>query len=320
MEATLEKGKTKQRFADEILRLKREKNAIILAHFYQAGEIQDLADYVGDSLGLSQQAAQTQADIIVFAGVHFMAETAKILSPEKKVLLPDLEAGCSLADSCTAEGLRAVKESNPDHIIISYINCSAEVKAMSDIICTSSNAEKIVRSVPQNQPILFIPDINLGRYVKKITGRKMLLWNGACEIHDDFSMDKIKELKRQHPKAKILAHPECSQQILAQADYIGSTAALLNFSKKDMAKEYVVVTEEGILHQMRKASPHKLFLPAPLVTHTECACGKCPYMKVNTLEKLYLCLKNETPEILLSAQIIEDARKPIIKMLELSKV
>lgn len=301
---------------EEIERLKKEKNAIVLAHYYQEPDIQDVADYIGDSLGLSQQAAKTDADIIVFAGVHFMAETAKILSPQKKVLLPDLKAGCSLADSAPPELFRKFKEKHPDHLVISYINCSAGIKALSDIICTSSNAEKIIESVPTDQPIIFAPDRNLGAYLAKKTGRNMLLWNGACMVHEIFSLEKISRLKIRHPKAKVLAHPECEAAVLEIADYIGSTTGILNFSKKDDAKEYIVVTETGILHQMQKENPGKTFIPAP--PNNACACNDCPHMKLNTLEKLYLCMEYEEPEITMNEQLRIAAKKPIERMLEIS--
>nr|WP_261387275.1 quinolinate synthase NadA [Chitinophaga pinensis] len=300
----------------EIERLKKEKNAIVLAHYYQEPDIQDVADYIGDSLGLSQQAAKTDADMIVFAGVHFMAETAKILSPQKKVLLPDLKAGCSLADSAPPELFRKFKEKHPDHLVISYINCSAGIKALSDIICTSSNAEKIIESVPKDQPIIFAPDRNLGAYLSKKTGRDMLLWNGACMVHEIFSLEKITKLKIRHPKAKVIAHPECEAAVLEIADYIGSTTGLLNFSKKDDAKEYIVVTETGILHQMQKENPFKTFIPAP--PNNACACNDCPHMKLNTLEKLYLCMEYEEPEITMNEQLRIAAKKPIERMLEIS--
>jgi quinolinate synthase len=300
----------------EIERLKKEKNAIVLAHYYQEPDIQDVADYIGDSLGLSQQAAKTDADIIVFAGVHFMAETAKILSPQKKVLLPDLKAGCSLADSAPPELFRKFKEKHPDHLVISYINCSAGIKALSDIICTSSNAEKIIDSVPKDQPIIFAPDRNLGAYLAKKTGRDMLLWNGACMVHEIFSLEKITKLKVRHPKAKVIAHPECEAAVLEIADYIGSTTGLLKFSQKDDAQEYIVVTETGILHQMQKENPSKTFIPAP--PNNSCACNDCPHMKLNTLEKLYLCMEYEEPEITMNEQLRIAAKKPIERMLEIS--
>lgn len=300
----------------EINRLKKEKNAILLAHYYQEPDIQDVADYIGDSLGLSQQAAATDADIIVFAGVHFMAETAKILCPEKKVLLPDLRAGCSLADSAPTEAFRRFKQEHPGHVVISYINCTAEVKALSDIICTSSNAEKIIESLPEDQPIIFAPDRNLGAYLNKKTGRNMVLWNGSCQVHEIFSANKITRLKVRHPEAKVIAHPECEEVILAMADFIGSTTALLNYTRRDPARVFIVATETGILHQMEKDSPEKTFIPAP--PDNNCACNDCPHMKLNTLEKLYLCMAYEAPEIHMEASLIEAARKPIERMLEIS--
>ena len=299
-----------------IQKLKKEKNAVLLAHYYQEGDIQDVADFIGDSLGLAQEAAKTKADIIVFAGVHFMAETAKILNPHKKVLLPDLNAGCSLADSCPPAKFAAFKAQHPGHIVISYINCSAEIKALSDIICTSSNAEKIVRSLPENQEIIFAPDKNLGRYISKQTGRKMVLWDGSCMVHEIFSLEKITRLKAKHPGAKFIAHPECEEAVLQLADFIGSTTALLNFTKKDSAQTYIVGTETGILHQMEKESPEKTFIPAPPTNN--CACNDCPHMKLNTLEKLYICLRDESPEITMSPELIEASAKPIRRMLELS--
>jgi quinolinate synthase len=301
---------------EEIEKLKKEKNAIILAHYYQDGDIQDIADYIGDSLGLAQQAEKTKADTIVFAGVHFMAETAKILNPDKKVLLPDLRAGCSLADSCPPEEFAQFKFKHPDHLVISYINCTAEIKALSDIICTSSNAEQIVRSLPESQKIIFAPDKNLGAYINKKTGRDMVLWNGACMVHEIFSLEKIIKLKAQHPDAKFIAHPECESDLLSIADFIGSTTALLNYSAKDPATKFIVATETGILHQMQKSSPHKTFIPAP--PNNNCACNDCPHMKLNTLEKLYICLKHETPEILMEAELIQKALKPIRRMLDIS--
>jgi quinolinate synthase len=306
-----------QEYIDEINRLRKEKNAIILAHYYQLPEIQDIADFVGDSLGLSQEAYNTNAEIIVFAGVHFMAETAKILNPGKKVLLPDLEAGCSLADSCPAKDFMKFKEKYPDHIVISYINCSAEVKALSDIICTSSNAVKIVESLPKERKIIFAPDRNLGNYVNLKTRRNMVLWEGSCEVHDVIKTEAIINLKVDHPDAKLIAHPECKAVILQMADFIGSTTALLNFTQKDPAKEFIVATETGILHQMQKSSPDKKFYVVP--TDETCSCNDCPYMKLNTLPKLLNCLKNESPEIQLSEKLMDEARKPILRMLELSK-
>ncbi|MEO6488834.1 MAG: quinolinate synthase NadA [Ferruginibacter sp.] len=300
----------------EIEKLKKEKNAIILAHYYQEPDIQDVADYIGDSLGLSQRAASTEADIIVFAGVHFMAETAKILNPVKKVLLPDLNAGCSLSDSAPPALFKAFKDKNPDHLVITYINCSAGMKALSDIICTSSNAQKIVESLPPEQPIIFAPDKNLGAYINKKTGRNMLLWNGACIVHEIFSLEKITRLKIRHPEAKVIAHPECEEPVLAVADYIGSTTGLLKYSKESTSKQFIVATETGILHQMQKASPEKTFIPAP--PNNNCACNDCPYMKLNTLEKLYLCMKYEMPEILMDETLRIAAKKPIDRMLEIS--
>ncbi|MBC6492833.1 quinolinate synthase NadA [Flavihumibacter stibioxidans] len=301
----------------EIERLKKEKNAIILAHYYQEPDIQDVADYIGDSLGLAQQAEKTTADMIVFAGVHFMAETAKILNPTKKVLLPDLKAGCSLADSAPADLFSAFKKQHPDHIVISYINCSAEIKALSDIICTSGNAEKIIESVPVDQPIIFAPDKNLGAFLNKKTGRNMVLWNGACMVHEIFSLEKITRLKVRHPNAKLIAHPECEDPLLRIADFIGSTTQLLKYTQQDNANEYIVATETGILHQMQKASPEKTFIPAP--PDNSCACNDCPHMKLNTLEKLYLCMKYEKPEILMDENLRLAAKKPIDRMLEISR-
>jgi len=300
----------------EIEKLKKEKNTIILAHYYQEPDIQDIADFIGDSLGLAQAAVKTQADIIVFAGVHFMAETAKILNPAKKVLLPDLNAGCSLSDSAPPALFKVFKERHPNHLVISYINCSAGIKALSDIICTSSNAQKIVESLPATQPVIFAPDRNLGAYINKQTGRNMVLWNGACMVHEIFSLEKITKLKIRHPQAKIIAHPECESSLLAIADFIGSTTALLTFSEKDPAQEFIVVTETGILHQMQKNSPTKTFIPAP--PDNNCACNDCPHMKLNTLEKLYLCMKYELPEIIMDETLRIQAKKPIDKMLEIS--
>lgn len=301
---------------EEIEKLKKEKNAVVLAHYYQEGDIQDIADYIGDSLGLAQQAEKTSADMIVFAGVHFMAETAKILNPKKKVVLPDLKAGCSLADSAPPELFKKFLDKHPDHVVISYINCSAGIKALSDIICTSSNAPYIVESVPKDQPIIFAPDKNLGAYLIKKTGRDMLLWNGACMVHEIFSLEKIMKLKVRYPKAKIVAHPECEEHILKVADFVGSTTGILKFTQNDDGKEYIVATETGILHQMQKQSPDKLFIPAP--PNNSCACNDCPYMKLNTLEKLYLCMKYEQPEILMEEELRLAAKKPIDRMLEIS--
>jgi quinolinate synthase len=300
----------------EIERLKKEKNAIILAHYYQEPDIQDVADFIGDSLGLAQAAEKTDADIIVFAGVHFMAETAKILNPAKKVLLPDLKAGCSLSDSAPPALFKLFKDKHPDHLVITYINCSAGMKALSDIICTSSNAQKIIESLPADQPIIFAPDRNLGAYINKQTGRNMLLWNGACMVHEIFSLEKITKLKVRHPKAKVIAHPECEAPVLAIADYIGSTTGLLKFTEKDDAQEYIVVTETGILHQMQKNNPGKTFIPAP--PNNSCACNDCPHMKLNTLEKLYLCMEYELPEIIMDEELRLAAKKPIQRMLDIS--
>ena len=300
----------------EIKQLKKQKNAVILAHYYQEPDIQDIADYIGDSLGLAQNAAKTSADVIVFAGVHFMAETAKILNPEKKVLLPDLNAGCSLSDSCPPELFAQFKEKHPDHLVITYINCSAGMKALSDIICTSSNARKIVESLPKDQKIIFAPDKNLGAYINKVTGRNMLLWNGACMVHEIFSLEKIIKLKNRNPGALVIAHPECEDKVLKVADFIGSTTELLKFAKTENNKVFIVATESGILHQMQLQAPDKTFLAAP--PDNACACNDCPHMKLNTLEKLYTCLKYEQPELLLTAELIEKARKPIDRMLELS--
>lgn len=300
-----------------IERLKKEKNAIVLAHYYQEADIQDAADYIGDSLGLAQQAEKTTADIIVFAGVHFMAETAKILNPTKKVLLPDLKAGCSLADSAPADLFSRFKDKHPGHIVISYINCTADIKALSDIICTSSNAEKIIESVPVDQPIIFAPDKNLGAYLNKKTGRNMVLWNGACMVHEIFSLEKITRLKVRHPEAKLIAHPECEDPLLRIADYIGSTTQLLKYTQQDSASEYIVATETGILHQMQKSSPTKSFIPAP--PDNSCACNDCPHMKLNTLEKLYLCMEYETPEIQMEENLRLAAKKPIDRMLAISR-
>jgi len=302
---------------EEIEKLKKEKNAIILAHYYQEADIQDIADYIGDSLGLSQQAASTDADIIVFAGVHFMAETAKMLSPSKKVILPDLKAGCSLADSCPPHLFRKFKEKHPDHKVVSYINCTAELKTLTDVCCTSTNAIHIINSFPEDQPIIFAPDINLGRYLKKQTGREnMILWNGSCMVHEIFSHEKITKLQLRHPDAKFIAHPECEEHILDIADYIGSTSGLLRYTKENPATEFIVATESGILHQMIKASPHKTFIPAP--PNNACACNDCPHMKLNTLEKLYISMKYETPEITLPQWVIDDGVKSINRMLEIS--
>ena len=302
----------------EIEKLKKEKNAIILAHYYQIDEIQDIADFVGDSLALSQQAAKTDADIIVFAGVHFMAETAKILSPDKKVLLPDLNAGCSLADSAPTESFKKFKELHPDHIVISYVNTTAELKALTDIVCTSTNAKQIVESLPEDAKIIFAPDKNLGNYINSITGRNMLLWNGACHVHEQFSLEKIVKLKVENPDAKIIAHPECEKPVLLLADHIGSTSSLLKYTDTKDINKFIVATEAGIIHQMKIANPDKTFIPAPPNDST-CACNDCMYMKMNTLKKLYLCMKYELPEITLEEELRVKAEKPIRKMLEISE-
>jgi quinolinate synthase len=303
---------------EEIQRLKREKNAIILAHYYQTSDIQEIADYVGDSLGLSQQAAETNAAIIVFAGVHFMAETAKILSPKKKVLLPDLNAGCSLADSCPPEAFKQLKDKHPNHTVITYVNCSAEIKAMTDIVCTSSNALKIVESIPKEQPIIFAPDKNLGKYIMKQTGREMLLWDGSCIVHEAFSLDKLIELYKEHPKAIIIAHPESEEHILETASYVGSTAGMINYVKLHPKEKFIVATEAGILHKMQQEVPEAILIPAPAEENNTCACSECAFMKVNTLQKLHDCLLNESPQIEISSKIREKALTPIKRMLELS--
>lgn len=300
----------------EINKMKKEKNAIILAHYYQESEIQDVADYIGDSLGLSQKAAETEADMIVFAGVHFMAETAKMLSPQKKVVLPDLKAGCSLADSCPPALFAKFKEKYPNHIVVSYINCTAELKTLTDICCTSTNAVQIIESIPKDQPIIFAPDKNLGAYLIKKTGRDMVLWNGACMVHEIFSLEKITKLKIRHPEAKLIAHPECEANILEIADYIGSTSGLLKYTKENPASEFIVVTEAGIIHQMQKASPNKTFIPAP--PNNNCACNECPFMRLNTMEKLYLCMKYELPEVKLSDYVIQKGKASIERMMEIS--
>jgi quinolinate synthase len=301
----------------KIEKLKKEKNAVILAHYYQVAEIQDIADFIGDSLQLSQKAAETEADIIVFAGVHFMAETAKILSPSKKVLLPDLDAGCSLAASAPEKEFSDFVKKHPDHKVITYINCTAAVKTWSDVIVTSSNAVKIVESFPKDQKLIFAPDKNLGAYINGLTGRDMLLWDGACEVHETIRTESILKLKLEHPDAKLIAHPECKRPVLILADFVGSTAAMLDFTAKDSCKKFIVATETGIIHQMQKLSADKQFIVVP--SDETCACNDCPYMKLNTLEKLYLCMLNEKPEITLSEEVIEKAKKPILRMLELSK-
>jgi quinolinate synthase len=326
--ALAEKELTKKGFLDlevdptldlvaEINRLKKEKNAVILGHYYQDSEIQDIADFIGDSLQLSQQAAKTDADMIVFAGVHFMAETAKMLSPNKKVLLPDLKAGCSLADSAPAHLFKKFKDAHPNHVVVSYVNCTAELKTLTDICCTSSNAVQIIESIPKDQPIIFAPDKNLGAYLVKKTGRDMVLWNGACMVHEIFSVEKITKLMHRHPNALMIAHPECEAPLLEKAHYIGSTSGMLKFTQQNPATEFIVATEAGILHQMQLASPNKTFIPAPPTNN--CACNECPYMRLNTLEKLYLCLKYELPEIVLSERVIREGRQCIDRMLDISE-
>lgn len=306
-------------YAKEIRELKKKKNAVILAHYYTYGEVQEVADFVGDSLALSEMAARTDADIIVFAGVHFMAETAKVLSPEKKVLIPDPAAGCSLAESCPVDKFAEFKAKHPGHKVVSYVNTTVGVKALTDICCTSSNALKIVRSLPADQPVIFAPDRNLGDWIRKQTGREnMVLWDGACHVHEEFSLAAILDLKKQHPEAKVLAHPECKAPILMVADYVGSTAGILNFCSTDPSKEYIVVTESGILHQMMKAHPEKTFIPAPPLDST-CGCNNCEFMKMVTLEKIYECLRDEQPEIVIDEQVRGQALGSITRMLELSK-
>ncbi|WP_439131166.1 quinolinate synthase NadA [Polaribacter sp.] len=306
-------------YVEEILRLKKEKNAVLLAHYYQIDEIQEIADFVGDSLALAQQAAKTDADVIVFAGVHFMAETAKILNPYKKVLLPDLLAGCSLADSCPPEEFSAFKAKHPNHVVVTYINCSAEIKALSDYVCTSSNARKIIDAIPKNQPIIFAPDRNLGDYLNKETGREMLLWDGACMVHEAFSMEKLIDLYKEHPDAELIAHPESEAHMLKVAKYIGSTSGLLNHVRNSDKQKFIVATEAGILFQMMQENPDKTIIPAPAKEDNTCACSECAYMKMNTLKKLYLCLKHELPNIEVDAELCKKAIVPIQRMLEISK-
>ncbi len=301
----------------EIQKLKKEKNALILAHFYQIPEIQEIADFVGDSLGLAQKAAEVDVDMIVFAGVHFMAETAKMLNPETLVVLPDLEAGCSLADSCPENDFREFKKKYPDHIVISYINTTAAIKTLTDIVCTSGNAVQIVESLPKDQKIIFAPDKNLGGYINRVTGRNMVLWNGTCEVHDILTTEAIIKMKEDNPDASIIAHPECNAPVLELADYIGSTTGMIKFTQSDTNERYIVATESGIIHQMQKLSPEKEFLIVP--SDSTCNCNDCPYMKLNTLEKLYLALKNETPAINMDADVMEKATKPILKMLDISR-
>jgi quinolinate synthase len=303
---------------EKIIALKKAKNAVILAHYYQEPAIQDIADYVGDSLGLSQQVVQVNADIILFAGVHFMAETAKILNPSKKVILPDVNAGCSLADSCPPEAFQAFKAQHPNHLVITYVNCSAEIKALSDIVCTSSNALKIVASLPVDQPIIFAPDKNLGHYINAKTGRNMLLWDGSCVVHEAFSLDKLLTLYKEHPDAKIVAHPESEAHILETANYIGSTAGMIDFVKKDPNSKFIIATEAGILHKMTQEVPDKILIPAPSIEDNTCACSECAFMKVNTLQKVYDCLLNESPEIIVPETIRQKALLPIERMLKLS--
>ncbi|MBL4669486.1 MAG: quinolinate synthase NadA [Flavobacteriales bacterium] len=302
----------------EIERLKKDKNAVILAHYYQQEEIQDIADYIGDSLGLSQEAAATNADVILFAGVHFMGETAKILSPDKKVIIPDLNAGCSLADSAPTDKFEAFLKQYPNHTVVSYINCSAEIKALSDIICTSSNAVKVVNSLPKNEKIIFAPDINLGRYVAKKTDRNLVLWDGACEVHIEISADKLKLLLGKYPNSKLIAHPECQQDVLDEADFIGSTTALLKYVAENDAPEFIVATEVGIIHKMKQAAPNKTIIPAPIHANNTCACSECPYMKLNTLEKIHASLTHLQPEIFVPEETRLKALKSVNRMLELS--
>ena len=302
---------------EEIKKLAREKNAVILAHYYQQSDIQDIADIIGDSLDLSRKAAETQADIILFAGVHFMAETAKILAPEKKVLIPDQNAGCSLADSCLPNLFEEFHQQHPDHLVVTYVNTSAAIKALSDICCTSTNALSIIKQIPEDQKIIFAPDRNLGNYINSMTGRDMLVWDGACHVHEEFSLEKILELKNEYPEAKIIAHPECQKPILIVSDFVGSTSALLRFASQDAATSYIVATESGILHQMRKASPAKTFIPAPPKDST-CACNDCSFMKLHTLKKIYLTLLHEWPEVTVEEDIRIRAEKPIRRMLEMS--
>ena len=306
-------------YIKEIIRLKKEKNAVLLAHYYQIDEIQELADFVGDSLALAQKAAETDADMIVFAGVHFMAETAKILNPDKKVILPDLLAGCSLADSCPPEKFADFKKQHPNHKVVTYINCSAEIKALSDVVCTSSNARKIIDSFPEDQPLIFAPDKNLGAYLNKETGREMLLWDGACIVHEAFSMEKLITLFKEHPDAELVAHPESEAHLLKVAKYIGSTSGLLNYVKNSPKKKFIVATEAGILFKMLQENPDKEIIPAPAKEDNICACSECAYMKMNTLKKLYLCLEHELPSIEVDAELSKKAILPIERMLELSK-
>ena len=302
---------------EEIECLKRQKNAVLLAHYYQEPAIQDVADFIGDSLGLSRQAAATEAEIIVFAGVHFMAETAKILNPHKKVLLPDLNAGCSLADTCPADEFQAFCDAHPDHLVMSYINCSAAVKARSDIICTSTNAEHLLRMIPESRPVIFAPDRNLGRWLERKIGRNLVIWDGVCIVHETFSERKLLALKVKFPEAQVLAHPECEEAVLRHADFVGSTSGIRRYAREDAGNSFIIATEEGILHQMHKDSPHKHFIPAP--PESGCNCSQCPHMRLNTLEKLYTCMRYELPEITMEESIRLRALKPIERMIELSK-
>ena len=306
-----------EQLKQEIVRLKKEKNAVILGHYYQRNEIQDLSDYIGDSLALAQKAEQCDSDIIVFCGVHFMAETAKILNPSRKVLLPDMEASCSLAESCEGSAFAQFKALHPDHMVISYINCSAEIKALSDLICTSGNAEKLVRALPEEQKIIFAPDKNLGGYINSVTGRNMLLWDGVCMVHDAMRAENVLKLKIEHPDAAVIAHPECNGALLKVADFVGSTKAMLTYIQQSGKKKFIVATETGILYEMRKNNPDKEFIVVPMGDN--CNCADCSYMKLNTLEKLYLCLRDEKPEIVMSPELIEQAKKPIVRMLDMSK-
>ena len=309
----------KQNLIDEINRLRKEKNAVIMAHYYQTADIQDIADVVGDSLALAQRAAKTDADIIVLCGVHFMGETAKILSPDKKVLIPDADAGCSLADSCPADKFEEFVKAHPDHTVISYVNTTAAVKALTDVVVTSTNAKKIVDQFPHDAKLIFGPDKNLGNYINSVTGRNMLLWDGACHVHEQFSLEKLLDLKKENPDAEIVAHPECKSVILKMADYVGSTQGLLNYVTKSDKMKFLVVTESGILHQMTKANPEKTFIPVPPELEGKtCACNECVFMRMNTMEKLYLCLRDEKPEILIEEELREKAVKPILRMLEMS--
>lgn len=308
-----------QQLKEAILSLKKEKNAVILGHYYQRDEIQELSDYIGDSLALANEAQRCQADIIVFCGVHFMAETAKILNPGRKVLLPDMNAGCSLADSCPADAFRAFKEQHPDHIVISYINCSAEIKALSDLICTSGNAEQLIRSLPADQKIIFAPDKNLGGYINSITGRNMLLWNGVCMVHDAMRAERVLQLRSAYPDAQVIAHPECNAALLQVADFVGSTKAMLNYIHRNDCRRFIVATETGILWEMKRENPDKEFIVVDATDEKGCNCVYCSYMKLNTLEKLYRCLKEEQPEIVMSEELMNQARKPIERMIEMSK-